>query len=418
MKYFVERFTEPGDLVMDPCGGTFSTMHACIALDQHRRFIGSDADPNCVLSVEDHMLRVFASQLLNPNSDLTPPSEDYKTAAQTVRNHDLLTKVNARYTAWSLPPGLIPMQSFPEHIVDAISQYYNDYTLLSSYIRKDNTITPAQQWNNKWYQRFNEMDPQALLTAECLSLGVRIKPSNIKHPKVGLGVFAKKAYSKGDIIGYYYGALVYGDIGEDHRSRRKYGSGMMAVSSADYLKWALRVNHQFRDSRNKMHIGYICPGPFCAMRFINDARYASGDLEKEQFDRGTLRHPRQVNVQYVPNKTFKQNNQFESFKAIAVKATMDILPGQEFYLNYGENYSFPDIPKDPSTETQPASKITAQGHVVHQPDETQNPGAKESEGEPNVIPPVNESGSPTKEIPQAEVTENIPDPAIDNPFFD
>jgi len=398
LKHLISKFSDPGDLVMDPCGGTFSCLHACMAMDRHRKFIGSDADPDCLLAVEDDLIREFALQVLNPESDLVSSNEEYTKAAQTVKNHHILTKVNERYTAWSIPPGLVPMQSFPEHIVETICQYYNDYSLLSNYIRRDKTFTPAQKWTHKWLQRFNEMDPQALLSAECLALKVRIKPSNIQHPHVGLGVFAKKAFQKGEVIGYYYGALVYGDIGEDHRSRRKYGSGMMAVSTDDYLKWALRVALQFRDSQDKMHVGYICPGPFCAMRYINDSRYTEGDNEKDRFDRGLLQNPREVNVAYIENKRFNTSSMFESYKAVAVKATKDILPGQELFLNYGDSYSFPDLPKTKVSETDNSGpKNLTQGFQKNTSTETKEPETKQTGSE-------------------AEVTKEVPNQTFEDPF--
>ena len=340
LSFLISKFTRPGDLVMDPCGGTFSTLHACMVLDKHRKFTGGDRDSDCTLAVEDDLLRVFATQILNPKSDLVTDNLGYTKAAQTVRSHDLQQRLNYRFNAWALPDGLVAMQSFPDHILECICQTYNDFGLLSTYRRTDGTFNPSQKWSNKWIQRFNNMDPKMLLASECAALRVRIKPSTIKHPHVGLGVFARRDFRKGDIIGPYYGALVYGDLAKDHRSRKTYGSGIMSVSSQDYAKWALQIDFEFVDHNNQKHTGYICPGEFNAMRYINDARYTDGDREKDSFDNGTLENPREVNCAYLVNKNFDAASHFENHKAVRVVATENIVQGQELFIDYGSKYVF------------------------------------------------------------------------------
>ncbi len=46
VEYLVKTFSQPGDLVIDPCGGSFTTAVACRNLG--RRFIGCDVDEECV----------------------------------------------------------------------------------------------------------------------------------------------------------------------------------------------------------------------------------------------------------------------------------------------------------------------------------------------------------------------------------
>ena len=47
VEHWVRQFSKPGDLVVDPCGGGFTTAVACYRLG--RRFIGCDCDQECVL---------------------------------------------------------------------------------------------------------------------------------------------------------------------------------------------------------------------------------------------------------------------------------------------------------------------------------------------------------------------------------
>ena len=396
LKFLINKFTKPGDLVLDPCGGTFSTLHACMALDNHRTFLGGDRDSECTVAVEDDLLRVFASQLLNPRSDLTTSNVGYTKAAQTVRNHDIQTKINERFDAWSIPPGLVPMQSFPDHIIQPICQYHNDFSLYSTYKRRDGSFTPAQKWNNLWTHRFNNLDPKMLLAAECSGLHDRIKPSTIQHPHVGLGVFATKSFAKGTVVGYYYGSLVYGDLAHNHRVRRRYGTGIMSVSSEDYSKWALQIDFDFIDSRNQKHIGYICPGEFNAMRYINDARYTDGDREKQKFEDGSLQHPRAVNVEYILNQRFNHPIQFESYTAIGVVAVQDILAGQELFLNYGTKYTFPKSTNPATAEDNGDNDPKTIGSTKDQTNELSTKDTKQVATETKATDPATKTAAETK----------------------
>ncbi len=46
VEHWIRQFSKPGDLVVDPCGGGFTTAVACYRLG--RRFIGCDCDEECV----------------------------------------------------------------------------------------------------------------------------------------------------------------------------------------------------------------------------------------------------------------------------------------------------------------------------------------------------------------------------------
>lgn len=46
--YFVETLTGPGDLIVDLCGGSFTTAHAVKKLGGNRRFVGCDVSQECV----------------------------------------------------------------------------------------------------------------------------------------------------------------------------------------------------------------------------------------------------------------------------------------------------------------------------------------------------------------------------------
>ena len=49
----VDTFSQPGDLVIDPCGGGFTTAIACHRLG--RRFVGCDIDKVAVLKGQERL---------------------------------------------------------------------------------------------------------------------------------------------------------------------------------------------------------------------------------------------------------------------------------------------------------------------------------------------------------------------------
>jgi len=56
----VKNFSDPGNLVVDPCGGTFTTALACRNLS--RRFVGCDTDEECVRSGQERLAVAFAGK--------------------------------------------------------------------------------------------------------------------------------------------------------------------------------------------------------------------------------------------------------------------------------------------------------------------------------------------------------------------
>jgi site-specific DNA-methyltransferase (adenine-specific) len=55
MEMLVRYFSEPGDLVVDTCGGGFTTAVACRNLG--RRCISCDIDEGCVIRGQDRLAR-------------------------------------------------------------------------------------------------------------------------------------------------------------------------------------------------------------------------------------------------------------------------------------------------------------------------------------------------------------------------
>ena len=87
----------------------------------------------------------------------------------------------------------------------------------------------------------------------------------------GKGLFAEKNFVKGDVVSYYYGALVYGNIGRKNKNlQRRYGEGVPAVDAKTSNKCSIDVHYEFLDTSGERYSAWIAPAPFCCRRFIND----------------------------------------------------------------------------------------------------------------------------------------------------
>lgn len=80
----VEYFSTPGDLVIDPCGGAFTTAIACYHLG--RKFIGCDCDESCVIQGQQRLAEEQARRKLL--EDLKCWIEDFEDLMIYHRKHD------------------------------------------------------------------------------------------------------------------------------------------------------------------------------------------------------------------------------------------------------------------------------------------------------------------------------------------
>lgn len=75
MKYLVDKYSQPGDLVYDPFAGSYPTGRVCLSLPLHSRYILRDKDMDCNKYAMRHLVEGFSSQVLNPKSEMTGSSE-------------------------------------------------------------------------------------------------------------------------------------------------------------------------------------------------------------------------------------------------------------------------------------------------------------------------------------------------------
>lgn len=163
-----------------------------------------------------------------------------------------------------------------------------------------------------------------------------MRRSTIEHENAGKGLFASRKFGEREVIGSYYGSLVYADLGQELQSTKRYGEGYMEVTAESFRKWALDLNEKVSDSKGQTHSVWVVPAPFCAMRYINDPRYLQGDKAKLETRRVS---PRRANVEFKAAST-KSRTDYRKHGVLQVVALRNIRVGEELFVEYGGKYMF------------------------------------------------------------------------------
>lgn len=338
MKTLVAQYSPPGGIVLDPFNGTFAVAKACLSLPSHRRCVCGDADPRCIQHGLLQLVEVFARQLLNEDSDITA-TPAVNSAATTFLNSVEAIRARKFVNTWETPPGLHPIQLFPPHILQCLSTFYGDYSL-SHHLK----FIPYNLWSPLWRSRFDEIDTRTLLTAELMSSNLELRQSTI--PNAGRGLFTTKMIGVNQVIGHYYGTLVYDNLARALTSSAAvYGEGKLALDSKGFTKWCLQTKWKARSRPNEGNTtsGYavwIYPAPFCAMRFMNDAMITP--KERASMKTGTAANPapnRDNNVSFKEMKRPTSAIDFRHYNVISVIADRNIAANEELFVDYSDSYT-------------------------------------------------------------------------------
>ena len=335
MKTIVNKYCPGGGTVLDTFAGTLAVAKACISLPQHRKCIACDRDKDCIDISMPSLVVTFAEQLLSDKSDITGSAE-VQYAACTFLKMMRSARSATSLSNWSAPPGLSPMQYLPEHILLYISAYYSDYSLYRTYKK-----VSYMKWTSSWRQRFNEMETQQLLAHELAYLGLQLRQSSI--PGAGQGILTARPFGQDEVIGWFYGALIYDNIGigKDKDSADLVGEGILAVPVKEFNKWVVQLKHKARIN-NSNHPGdetdvWIYPVPFCAMRYINDGRRQPPNATDNTIP---PEDPAANNVKWVLPATRPTNVAFQEPDHVSIVAKTNIPRNTELFINYGESFHF------------------------------------------------------------------------------
>ena len=338
MKELVSRFSQKGDIVFDPFGGKFSTGMACAALEGPREFVGGEASVSCFQVARGHLYRRLA-ELISKKTISMGTSPFVRSVASKLFSHSPLKNMDD--VLWH-PPGKLPTyQKFPEVTMRCAASFLGDVTVMQESIR------PIDKWDNHLQGAFQGIDVDQFRVAEAAAYGLVIAATKIQHPNAGLGVYACRSFSPGDVICPYYGTLVYADLGKRGTIGKEYGTGILGVTAVRFQKFAAQVQTNGPDFNSvktlvdgKKSIFLVAP-PFCATSYINDYRYSQRDVEFAASRENSLHKRRIANVE-LRSKTSTVNNSNELLdpQLMRIIAIERVYPGDELYLDYGPNPQF------------------------------------------------------------------------------
>jgi len=331
MMDIIQQYTTEGMLVLDLCCGTMSVAKACLMFNKHRRFVVSDIDEACIRDSYPSLLLVFARQLVNGESDITGSTEELEAARTYIK---AMEEKEARVDMEEAcgPNGFPAMQRLPNYLLTFLSNYHQEYKLVGTL-----RTVPPTLWPGNMQSLFYGVDPQMLLAHECSKMGVQVRPSEIKSEHAGLGLFAARPFGAEEIVGYYYGSLLYLDLLHSRNRRKVVGKGFMKVNESIFAKWALEITDPggMMVNNKKMSV-WIVPGPMCAVRYINDPRYLPSDRTPKS------KRSRAPNVEFFREDNTFSANQVALHTVQCVKTLRNIAVGEEFYLDYGSDYNMPE----------------------------------------------------------------------------
>lgn len=180
MRATVRNYSKPRVLVLDLRLGTGATAKACLLELKHGKFACCNADITCMAKMMPSLLKVFAEQVMNPESDIED-GEYFQKVARDILCSSTCAVEKRRRNVSQVPKGMTGTQTFPKHITLYISQYHPDMKL-----DEKAQHLPCSLWSEKWLSRLHSMDERALLSHESGIHGMKLKPSTIQHG-CGLG---------------------------------------------------------------------------------------------------------------------------------------------------------------------------------------------------------------------------------------
>ena len=90
----IERFSQPGDQVVDFCAGMFSTDLACLLLPKYRSFVGCDNDLACVQVAKSRVYGRLANFIVHDKPGFSVTTKLLE-SSKTVLNGEGTTVIEA-----------------------------------------------------------------------------------------------------------------------------------------------------------------------------------------------------------------------------------------------------------------------------------------------------------------------------------
>lgn len=222
MTHLINKFCPPGETVLDVCMETGSTVKACLLAPKDFKFFGCEADNSYLSKSVNFILEAFLGQIFDDDSAINESEEIQETASQYIQGMSFAGETKLTCVL-KTPRRVHSVPAFPNHIVFMFSQDVEDIEL---FLHRNHL--PCIVWSEKRVSRLNSVEVRSLLSHECSDYSIHIKPSTVAHPQAGMGCFANRFSTRGNVIGYYYGMPLYQFFVDAFNYRGIHGKGVRA----------------------------------------------------------------------------------------------------------------------------------------------------------------------------------------------
>lgn len=175
------------------------------------------------------------------------------------------------------------------------------------------------------------------LALDTSAQALSVRKSTIPPPGSGLEAFANGAFGNVEMVGHYHGSLVHSDLTKERHKMQTYEEGLSQVTADIFKMWGNELAERMTDSDGNEHKVWIVPAPFCAMQYVNDARYLPGNATTES---KSLEKPRENNVHFWQVMSPSTLKEFGEFTVLGVHAVHNISLDEELPVNYGRSTTF------------------------------------------------------------------------------
>ena len=322
----VSRFSLPKDIVVDLFSGTYTTAVACLRVENglYRQFFGCELDPDCHLSAQDRIRMEFSAEVLK--GTFGSGQTELWEAAKQIQSVKKVCRVPL-----NLPEGLPGFCLMPSHILTFMASSWRDIEAVKILKEK-----PVHEWPPLYMEKAQGMDPDVLLTVDCTHHRVMVSQSTI--PDAGDGLFTMEDRRSREIIGWYNGSVVYGNL---HSPSGCHGTGILGASTDRLRTYGIQVDSKDLTFKKKDGCSlYLVPPEFCAFAKMNDPKYKS---RKDRASRPDPILKRTCNVAFEVETPASTSAMLTDPYFIKIVALRNIRAGEELFIDYGPNYVWPEL---------------------------------------------------------------------------
>lgn len=183
----VAKSSSPGYLKVYICGRTMAAAkHVWFCLSTG--VFGCENDVGCIRVALPALVKVYTRHGSGSEGELSGNGGICVTAWEFFQEMDR-REARRKEGIWSVSIGLLPVQSFLQHVLNFILSYRHDLFLFQRCRH-----IPLLRWSFVWRSSLLEVDEKALLSLECRVAGVFVILSPVDHSHAGLGVFPPVKY--------------------------------------------------------------------------------------------------------------------------------------------------------------------------------------------------------------------------------